>query len=71
MCTSVARWCYGGWGAGGISVEEIHQLVRNASVTVRNPRSDPPDERRLMTGRTDGGRALTLVVERTSDPRPG
>ena len=47
---------------------EIHQLVRNAYVTVRNPRSDPPDERRLMIGRTDGGRALTLVVERTSDP---
>jgi len=34
---------------------------------VRNPRSNPPDRRRLMIGRTDGGRALTLVVERTSD----
>jgi uncharacterized DUF497 family protein len=55
-------------GARGISIEEIHQLVRNASVMVRNPRSDPPDRRRLMMGRTDGGRALTLVVERTSDP---
>jgi hypothetical protein len=55
-------------GARGISIEEIHQLVRNANVTVRNPRSDPPDKRRLMIGRTDGGRALTLVVERTSDP---
>jgi uncharacterized DUF497 family protein len=58
-------------GARGISIEEIHQLVRNANVTVRNPRSDPPDRRRLMIGRTDGGRVLTLVVERTSDPRPG
>ncbi|MGB2711522.1 MAG: DUF4258 domain-containing protein [Conexibacter sp.] len=55
-------------GARGISIEEVHQLVRNANVTVRNPRSDPPDRRRLMIGRTDGGRALTLVVERTSDP---
>jgi uncharacterized DUF497 family protein len=55
-------------GARGISIEEIHQLVRNANLTVRNPRSDPPDRRRLMVGRTDGGRALTLVIERTSDP---
>ncbi|HEV7775065.1 MAG TPA: DUF4258 domain-containing protein [Conexibacter sp.] len=55
-------------GARGISIEEIHQLARNANVTVRNPHSDPPDKRRLMIGRTDGGRALTLVVERTSDP---
>lgn len=55
-------------GARGISVEEVHQLARNASVTMRNPRSDPPDKRRLMIGRTDGGRALTLVIERTSDP---
>ena len=55
-------------GARGISIEEIHQLVRNANVTMRNPRSDPPDKRRLMIGRTDGGRALTLVVERTTDP---
>jgi hypothetical protein len=38
------------------------------NLTVRNPSSDPPDKRRLLIGRTDGGRALTLVVERTSDP---
>jgi uncharacterized DUF497 family protein len=55
-------------GARGISAEEVHQLPRNANVTVRNPHSDPPDKRRLMMGRTDGGRALTLVIERTSDP---
>ncbi len=55
-------------GARGIAIEEVHQLVRNANVTVRNPSSDPPDQRRLMIGRTDGGRTLTLVVERTSDP---
>jgi uncharacterized DUF497 family protein len=55
-------------GARGISIEEVHQLAGNANVTVRNLRSDPPDRRRLMIGRTDGGRALTLVVERTRDP---
>jgi uncharacterized DUF497 family protein len=55
-------------GARNISIEEIHQLPRNANVTVSNPRSDTPDKRRLLIGRTDGGRVLTLVVERTSDP---
>ena len=55
-------------GARGISAEEVHQLPRNAHVTVRNPHSDPPDKRRLLIGRTDGGRTLTLVIERTSDP---
>jgi hypothetical protein len=55
-------------GARGISLEEIHQLVRNANVKVGNPRSDPRGKRRLMIGRADGDRALTLVVERTSDP---
>lgn len=55
-------------GARGISIEEIHQLPRNVNVTVRNPHSDPPDRRQLLIGRTDGGRVLTLVVERTSDP---
>ncbi len=55
-------------GARGISVDETHQLPRNATVAVRNPRSAPPGKRRLLIGRTDGGRALTLVVERTTDP---
>lgn len=55
-------------GARGITIEEVHQLVHNANVMVRNPRSEPPDRRGLLIGRTDGGRALTLVVERTSDP---
>jgi hypothetical protein len=40
----------------GISIEEVHQLPRNAHLTVRNPSSDPPDKRRLLIGRTDGGR---------------
>ena len=55
-------------GARGITIEETHQLPRNANVTVRNPHHDPPDKRRLLVGRTDGGRRLTLVIERTSDP---
>lgn len=55
-------------GGRGISIEETHSVPRNASVVVRNPRSDPPGKRRLLIGRTDGGRVLTLVIERTTDP---
>jgi uncharacterized DUF497 family protein len=55
-------------GGRSIAIHEVHQLQRNAHLTVRNPRSDPPDRRRLLIGRTNGGRALTLVVERTGDP---
>jgi hypothetical protein len=39
-------------GARGISLAEARQLPRN----------------RHKTGRTDGGRVLTLVIERTPDP---
>jgi uncharacterized DUF497 family protein len=55
-------------GARSISIEETHAVPRNASVVVRNPRSDRPGKRRLLIGRTDGGRLLTLVIERTTDP---
>jgi hypothetical protein len=55
-------------GARNITAEATHQLPRNANVTVRNPHHDPPDKRRLLIGRTDGGRNLTLVIERTRDP---
>ena len=55
-------------GARGISAEETHQLARNASTAVRNPRSNPPDKRRLLIGHTDGDRALTIVIEQTVDP---
>ena len=56
-------------GARGISAEEAGQLPRNPHVTVRNPRGGgEPGGRRLMIGRTDGGRVLTLVIERTVDP---
>lgn len=55
-------------GARNITVEEAHQLLRNAHVTVRNPKHGRPDKRRLLIGRPDGGRSLTLVIERTGDP---
>jgi uncharacterized DUF497 family protein len=55
-------------GARGISDEEAAQLPRNPHVTIRNPRGSEPERRRLLIGRTDGGRVLTLVIERTVDP---
>jgi len=61
-------------GKRGISVEEAQQLGDNSYVILRNPgasRRTPPRRscaRRLVVGHTDGGRALTLVVERTVDP---
>jgi hypothetical protein len=53
-------------GARSISAEEVAQLLRNPHVTIRNPRG--LELRRLLIGRTDGGRALTLVIEQTADP---
>jgi hypothetical protein len=55
-------------GSRGITIEESHQLPRNAHVTIRNPREGRSRRRRLLIGLTDGGRPLTLVIERTSDP---
>lgn len=55
-------------GARGISIEEARQLPRNVNITVRNPRDATPAKRRLLIGRTDGGRTLTLVIEQTTDP---
>jgi hypothetical protein len=56
-------------GARGISALETEQLLRNRYVAVRNPReSAGPGKRRLLIGDTDGGRTLTLVIERTADP---
>jgi hypothetical protein len=55
-------------GARNISADEAGQLPRNEHVTVRNPRGGEAEKRRLMIGRTDGGRALTLVIEQTIDP---
>jgi hypothetical protein len=53
-------------GARGISSEKAAQLPRNAHATIRNPHA--PIHRRFLIGRTDGGRALTLVIEQTPDP---
>jgi hypothetical protein len=56
-------------GVRGISIEETRQLPRNVNITVRNPHDPRPLKRRLLLiGRTDGGRALTLVIEQTTDP---
>jgi hypothetical protein len=54
-------------GARGISAEEAAQLLRNDHVTVRNPGART-GTRRLLIGRTDGGRMLTLVIEQTVEP---
>jgi uncharacterized DUF497 family protein len=59
-------------GARAISIDETQQLLDNRYVILRNPaRRRPRDQqraRRLVVGRTDGGRVLTLVVERTQEP---
>ncbi len=59
-------------GARAISIDEAQQLIDNRYMIVRNTgrgrRQERELARRLVTGRTDGGRAVTLVVERTSDP---
>ena len=54
-------------GARGISIDEAQQVPRNPHVIVRNPRG-AETARRLLIGRTDGGRTLTLVIEPTIDP---
>jgi uncharacterized DUF497 family protein len=65
LATDVAL---GKLGARGISADEAEQLVRNEHAIVRNPSATAtdPGKRRLIVGRTDGGRVLTLVVERRS-----
>jgi uncharacterized DUF497 family protein len=56
-------------GARGITTHDARQIPRNAHIVVRNPhKTTSPSKRRLLIGRTDGGRALTLVIEETIDP---
>jgi len=56
-------------GARDITADEAQQLPRNGHVAVRNPRGGGGrGARLLLIGQTDGGRALTLVIERTVDP---
>lgn len=53
-------------GGRGISAEEAGQIPRNLHVIARNPRGGgEPGTRRLLIGRTDGGRTLTVVIEQT------
>jgi hypothetical protein len=55
-------------GARNVSAEEAEQVPRNAHVVVRNPRAPDPGSRRLLIGRTNGRRCLTLVIEQTVEP---
>jgi len=56
------------FGARDISADEASQLPRNEHVTIRNRGRGSSEKRRLMVGTTDGGRTLTLVIERTTEP---
>jgi len=59
-------------GARGISVAEAEQTIWSLHVIVRNRRGSPerrqPDTRRLVIGRSDANRVLTLVIEETVEP---
>jgi hypothetical protein len=59
-------------GARGIAVAEAEQTIWNLHVIVGNRRGNPerrqPDTRRLVIGRSDADRVLTLVVEETVEP---
>lgn len=56
-------------GSRGISLAEARQLLVNGYDSKPNPGDRGRGrKRRLLFGRTNGGRALTLVVEPTSDP---
>ena len=49
--------------------EEAEQLPRNRHLMIRNPHDGGGDGKRLLLiGDSDGGRPLTLVIERTADP---
>jgi hypothetical protein len=59
--------------ARGISVDETEELIDNRYVIRRNTgrrrrNRRKLETRRIVNGRTNGGRALTLVVERTKTP---
>jgi hypothetical protein len=45
----------------GIEADEAHQLRRNGSIWLDNPRPRVPGSR-LLVGPTDGGRLLTVVI---------
>ena len=65
LATEVAR---DKLAARNISQAEVEQVPRNEHRIVRNPREGgEPGKRRVLVGETDGGRALTLVIEQTVD----
>ncbi len=64
----VTEAALGKLGGRSISAEEAEQLPRNSHLMVRNPNASDPDTRRLLIGKTDGGRTVTLVVEQTVEP---
>lgn len=53
-------------GARAISFADVRELPWNGPIVIRNPGADGAD-RRLLLGRTNGGRYLTLVIEATHD----
>jgi hypothetical protein len=60
-------------GQRRIGTDEAEQLLRNRYAILPNVRGQEgprrqPLERRVLIGRTDGGRILTLVIEQTPDP---
>jgi hypothetical protein len=54
-------------GARDISEREARQLLWNVNVVTHNSARGGAN-RQLLIGLTDGGRVLTLVVERTMEP---
>lgn len=59
-------------GVRGISAAEAQQAIWNRHVLIRNRRASARGSqrelRRLLIGRNDGGRRLTLVIEETVEP---
>ena len=69
LATDVALDKLGARGILAEEAEEAEQLPRNRHLMIRNPREGgEPGKRLLLIGHTDGGRPLTLVIERTADP---
>ena len=54
-------------GARSISLSEVREVPWNGPVMIRNPAAHTTD-RRLLLGKTKGGRCLTLVIEATDEP---
>jgi hypothetical protein len=59
-------------GVRAISAAEAQQAIWNRHVLIRNRRGSARrsqrELRRLLIGRSDGGRRLTLVIEETVEP---